>query len=154
MVDNAAEDVCQPSLRIDGVELGGLDQGIGDSCRLTATLGPHEEIIFSAESHTAHGSLRRIVVRLQANRAGQIGAPWEFLQQCTLREDEVLGIEAVGADWTIAFEGAVNLVPQIVAGERYMAPRQWCDLGEQRTGDGGALVVDEADGATKIDGVP
>ena len=82
------------------------------------------------------------------------GAPWEFLQQCTLREDEVLGIEAVGADWTIAFEGAVNLVPQIVAGERYMAPRQWCDLGEQRTGDGGALVVDEADGATKIDGVP
>jgi len=32
------------------------------------------------------------------------GAPREFLQPCTLREDEVARIEAVGADRAIAFE--------------------------------------------------
>jgi hypothetical protein len=36
VIGNAAQHVCQPSLRIDGVELGGFDQGIGDGCRLTA----------------------------------------------------------------------------------------------------------------------
>ena len=41
----------------------------------------------------------------------QLGALWEFLQRCTLREHEVLGIEAVGADRAVAFEGAVDLVP-------------------------------------------
>ena len=39
------------------------------------------------------------------------GAPWEFLQPCTLRKHEVLGIEAIRADWAVAFEGAVNFVP-------------------------------------------
>jgi hypothetical protein len=32
---------------------------------LAAAFRAHEQIIFSAESHTAHGSLRRIIVRLQ-----------------------------------------------------------------------------------------
>ena len=54
VIGNAAEHVCQPGLRIDTVELGGFDQGIGDGCRLTAAFRAHEEIIFSAESHTAH----------------------------------------------------------------------------------------------------
>ena len=58
------------------------------------------------------------------------GAPREFLQPCTLREDEVARIEAVGADRAIAFEGLVNLVPEIVAGERDVAPRQRRDLGK------------------------
>ncbi|KIU25894.1 hypothetical protein SR41_17555, partial [Sphingomonas melonis] len=38
-------------------------------------------------------------------RARLVGALWEFLQRCTLREHEVLGIEAVGADRAVAFEG-------------------------------------------------
>lgn len=42
---------------------------------------------------------------------GTSRAPWEFLQPCTLREDEVLGIEVVGGDGAVAFEGVVNLVP-------------------------------------------
>lgn len=49
-------------------------------------------------------------MRTAAN-AAQLGALWEFLQRCTLREHEVLGIEAVGADRAVAFEGAVDLVP-------------------------------------------
>ncbi len=61
---------------------------------------------------------------------GKHGAPREFLQPCTLREDEVARIEAVGADRAIAFEGLVNLVPEIVAGERDVAPRQRRDLGK------------------------
>lgn len=35
-----------------------------------------------------------------------------------------------------------------------MAPGQRRDLGEKRIGDRGPLVVDEADGAAEIDGVP
>ena len=31
-------------------------------------------------------------------------------------------LEAVGAERSVAFEGAVNLVPEVVAGERDMAP--------------------------------
>ena len=50
-------------------------------------------------------------------------------------------------------EGAVDLVPQIIAGQRDMAPGQRRDLGEKRIGDRGPLVVDEADGAAEIDGV-
>ncbi len=92
--------------------------------------------------------------RLLVFKQGYHEVPWEFLQPCTLRKNEVLGIEAISADWAVAFEGVVNLVPQVVAGERDMAPGQRCDLGEKRIGDSGSLVMHEADGAAEIYGVP
>ena len=41
---NSVEDVGQPSLRVDAVQLGTLDQGVGDGRRPAAALGADEEI--------------------------------------------------------------------------------------------------------------
>ena len=38
VVGDAAEHVGEPGLRIDAVQLGGLDQGVGDGRRLAAAL--------------------------------------------------------------------------------------------------------------------
>jgi hypothetical protein len=38
VIGDAAEDVGEPGLRVDCVELGGLDEGVGDGCGLTARL--------------------------------------------------------------------------------------------------------------------
>ncbi|GHH25272.1 hypothetical protein GCM10008023_38440 [Sphingomonas glacialis] len=54
---------------------------------------------------------------------------------------KVLGIEAIGA---VAFEGAVDLIPEIVAGQRDAALGQRRDLGEERVGNGAPLVMREA----------
>jgi len=82
------------------------------------------------------------------------GVPRDSLQPCTLRKDEALWIETVGPDGTKAFEGLVNLVPEVIAGERDMAPGQRGDLGEELVGDVDALSLYEADSAAEIDGVP
>lgn len=37
MIGDAAEDIDEPGLRVDSVELGGLDQGIGHSCGQSPT---------------------------------------------------------------------------------------------------------------------
>jgi hypothetical protein len=46
VIGDAAEDVGQPCLRIDAVEFGRLDQGVGNGRRLAATLGADKEIFF------------------------------------------------------------------------------------------------------------
>jgi len=69
------------------------------------------------------------------------GVPRDSLQPCTLRKDETLWIEAVGSDGTEAFEGLVNFVPEVIAGERDMAPRQRGDLGEKLVGNINALSL-------------
>jgi len=61
--------------------------------------------------HVAEALLGAIKAVLGDAATDEIGALREFLQRCTLREHEVLGIEAVGADRAVAFEGAVDLVP-------------------------------------------
>ena len=49
-----------------------------------------------------------------------VGAPRAFVPQHTLRKDEGFWIEAVGAEGAVAFEGLVNFVPEIVAGDADM----------------------------------
>ena len=44
VVGDAAEHIGEPGLRIDAVQLGAFDQGVGDSRRSTAALGADEEI--------------------------------------------------------------------------------------------------------------
>ncbi len=48
-------------------------------------------------------------------------------------------METVSADRPEAFEGSVNFVPEIVAGECDMSPGKRCDLGEQLGGNIDAL---------------
>ena len=50
MVGDLGEDPCEPVLGIDTVELGGLNEGIGDSCGFAAAFGADEEIVFPAQS--------------------------------------------------------------------------------------------------------
>jgi hypothetical protein len=38
VIGDATEHIGQPGLGIDAVELGGLDQGVGDGCGFAATL--------------------------------------------------------------------------------------------------------------------
>ena len=47
MVCDLGEDPCEPGLGIDTVELGGLNEGIGDGRGLTATFGAHKEEILT-----------------------------------------------------------------------------------------------------------
>ena len=54
VVSEAAEDIREPGLRVDVVELGGLDQGVGDGCGIAATLGADEEEIRAAEGNWLH----------------------------------------------------------------------------------------------------
>jgi len=73
--------------------------------------------------------------------APPIGVARDSLQPCTLRKDETLWIEEVGSDGTEAFEGLVNFVPEVIAGERDMAPRQRGDLDERLVGNVDALSL-------------
>ena len=55
-ISDLGENPCQPCLGIDAIELGGLNEGIGDGRGLTAPLGADEEKIFPTQSHTADRS--------------------------------------------------------------------------------------------------
>ena len=47
VVGDLGKDPCEPGLGIDTVELGGLNEGIGDSRGLTATFRAHKEEILT-----------------------------------------------------------------------------------------------------------
>ncbi len=56
-----------------------------------------------APAHHVPGILRGQGTAAQSAGATLDGGPWEFLQPSTLREPEVLWIEAVGTDGAVAF---------------------------------------------------
>ena len=60
----------------------------------------------------------------------------------------------VGTKRTEAFEGAINLVPEIISRDADMAPWDGGYLGEQAVLNVYPLFPDEADGSAQIDGVP
>ena len=65
VVGDLGEDPCEPSLGIDTVELGGLNQGIGDGCGFAAALGANKEKILTAQGHAADRPFSRIIVQFQ-----------------------------------------------------------------------------------------
>ena len=65
VVGDAGEDVGEPGLGIDTVELGGFDQGIGDGGRLSAPFGTHEQVVFVPEGDGPHDAFGGVVVELQ-----------------------------------------------------------------------------------------
>jgi hypothetical protein len=66
VVGDPAQYLGEPGLRIDTVQLGASDQGVGDRRRLAAARGADEEKILPAEGHGLQGSFGTIVVRLKA----------------------------------------------------------------------------------------
>jgi len=44
VIGDAAKYVGEPGLRIDAIEFGSLDQGIGDCSGVAAAVGAHEEV--------------------------------------------------------------------------------------------------------------
>ena len=60
-VRDPGDDVGEPGLRVDPVQLGGADQGVHEGRALPAALGTGEEPGFSAQGDTAQGAFRRVV---------------------------------------------------------------------------------------------
>ena len=50
MVGDLGKDPCEPGLGIDTVELGGLNEGIGDGRGFAATFGAYKQVIFTSQS--------------------------------------------------------------------------------------------------------
>lgn len=61
MIGDANEDIGKPGLRIDVVELGGLDQGVDDGGALAAAVGATEQPCLAAERDAAERALGGIV---------------------------------------------------------------------------------------------
>ena len=61
VIGDPAEDVGEPSLWVDIVQLGGFDQRIGDRGRLAATLGTDKEVVLAPDGNGLHGALGRIM---------------------------------------------------------------------------------------------
>ena len=65
VIGDAAEDIRQLCLRINTIELRGLDQRIGNSSRLATPVRAHKEKILAPESYAAHATLGSIVVNAE-----------------------------------------------------------------------------------------
>ena len=63
MVRNSREGISQPCLRVNAVEFGRLDQGIGDGSRFAATLRSHKQIVFAFKGYRSHGSFGGVVIK-------------------------------------------------------------------------------------------
>ena len=61
MIGDAGEDIGEPGLRIDIVELRGLDQGVDDRTALPAAVGAAEQPRLAAERDAAERALGGIV---------------------------------------------------------------------------------------------
>src|SRR5437762_611299 len=53
MIGDATQDVCEPGLRVDAVELGGGDQGVHCGSALAAAIGPGEQPRLAPERDAA-----------------------------------------------------------------------------------------------------
>ena len=56
MVGDAGDDVGEPSLRVDAVEAGGLDERVQDGGSAAAVVGAGEEIVLAPEGERADGA--------------------------------------------------------------------------------------------------
>ena len=63
METDAAQDVGEPSLRVDAIELGGADQGVDRRRALAATIGTREQPRLPAEGNTAQRALAALFDR-------------------------------------------------------------------------------------------
>jgi hypothetical protein len=65
VLGDPAQHLGEPGLRVDAVQLGGLDQRVGDAGRPAAAFGADKEKILPAQDDRLHRPFRHVVVRLQ-----------------------------------------------------------------------------------------
>ena len=70
-VGDPTQHVGKPSRRIDPVELGAFDQGVGDRGRLAAARGAEEEEILPSGGHALQSPFSTIVVRFRRAMVGK-----------------------------------------------------------------------------------
>ena len=63
MIGDAGEDVGEPGLRVDVVELCGADRGVHERGALAAPIGAGEQPRLSTQSDAAQGTLGGVFVR-------------------------------------------------------------------------------------------
>ena len=62
---NIGQSMSQPALRVDAIELAGLDECVANSRRLATSFRTQEQIVFSANGNGAHGAFGSIIIQLQ-----------------------------------------------------------------------------------------
>jgi hypothetical protein len=65
VVCDAAQGIGEPGLRIDAVQLGGLNHCIDDGCGFAATFRSDEHVIFATYGDAAHGLFGCVVVEFK-----------------------------------------------------------------------------------------
>ena len=90
MIGDAGEDIGEPGLRIDIVELGGLDQGVDDSSTLPAAIGTAEQPRLTAEWDAAQGAFGGIVGEADAPIVQEAGERVPALQHIEAGLGEVM----------------------------------------------------------------
>jgi hypothetical protein len=67
VVDDTAENISQPRLRIDASELGRFYQRVGNRSLLSSAPRTRKKLIVALESYTPHATLRCVVVDTEAS---------------------------------------------------------------------------------------
>jgi hypothetical protein len=65
VVCDACQDIGKPCLRIDAIQFGGFDQGVGDGDGFATGLRSDEEVVLSAQCEGAHSAFGGVVVDLK-----------------------------------------------------------------------------------------
>ena len=128
MIGNAREDIGEPSLRVDIVELGGLDQRVDGGSTLTAAVGAVEQPCLAAERDAAKGALGGIVLKADAAVVEEPGERIPALQHIEAGLDAIVTARQFG---DLLGEPGVELVHQRRA-----------EFLPNRESLGGALAVD------------
>ena len=82
MIGDAAQCICEPGLRVDGVELGGADERIDGRGALAAAVGAGEEPGFAAEGDAAQRAFGGVIGQADAavvEEAGEGGPALEHV---------------------------------------------------------------------------
>ena len=74
MIGQAGEDVGKPGLRIDAVELRGLDQGVHRRRAFAAAIGAGEGPVVAADRDAAQGSLGGLLRQIRPSVMKRVSA--------------------------------------------------------------------------------
>jgi hypothetical protein len=98
VVRNAGKNIGEPCLRIDIVELCGLDQRVDDGGALAATIGAAEQPRFAAERDAAESALGGVVGEADAVVVEEAGERVPALEHVEAGLGQIMAARELG-DW-------------------------------------------------------